>query len=260
MKLARDRGTVSMAGQSGQTASACFFERDAGISISRRAAVEGIGTLLLMLAIVGSGQISGRFADPPSAIGNIIAAIATAGALVGIIVAFGSVSGGHFNPLITLLQWLRGERAAGCTAAYVVAQICGATFGAALASRVFAVVSSGGTPAWPTATLFASEVLSSAGLMLVVFGCSHSGRRETGPFAVGAWLAAAILAMPSLSYANPAVTLGALFASGPVALSNWTSANYLAAELLGGLIALPILIAVFPSVNTLGQTPMEPKA
>ena len=82
-----------------------------------------------MLAIVGSGQMSVRFAGASSGANLLIAACATAGALVGLIVAFGTASGGHFNPLITLLHWARGERNAACTAGYVVAQLLGASAG-----------------------------------------------------------------------------------------------------------------------------------
>ena len=75
-----------------------------------------------------------------------------------------------------------------------------------------------------------SEVLATAGLMIVVFGCARSGKAETGPFALGAWLAGAIVATPSTSYANPAITLAALFASGPIALPADTASLYVVAE------------------------------
>jgi glycerol uptake facilitator-like aquaporin len=231
----------------------CFFETDAAAALSRRAGAEAIGSLLLMLAITGAGQMSARFAIASSVSNQLVAACATAGALVGLIVAFGSVSGGHFNPLITLLQWLRGERTAVCTAAYVIAQLLGASGGSVLASCVFPPVPAASPPVVTTSSLFASEVLASASLMLVVFGCSLSGRRDAGPFAVGAWLAAAILATPSLSYANPAVALAAFFATGPVALPGWLALTYAIAEVLGALLALPLVGLAFPANAALAR-------
>jgi len=229
------------------SAERCFFEKDATAALSRRAGAEAVGSLLLMLAIVGAGQMSARFDTASPGLSQLVTACAAAGALVGLIVAFGSVSGGHFNPLITLLQWLRGERTSSCTAAYVTAQVVGASGGGILASLVFLPAPSAGPPVVAATSLLASEVLASASLMLVVFGCSLSGRRDTGPFAVGAWLAAAILATPSLSYANPAVAVAAFFSNGPVALPGWLTSAYAVAELLGAALAWPLVGLLFPA-------------
>ncbi|MBU0583513.1 MAG: aquaporin [Alphaproteobacteria bacterium] len=248
MNAIRDRGNQSPAGGSTLLRQdACFFEADARTALTRRAGVEGIGTLMLMLAIVGSGQMSARLAGAPSGLGLLIAALATAGALIGLIVSFGAASGGHFNPLITLLQWLRGERGTACTVAYVAAQLAGGVIGAMLGSHMTVQIEFHAGSVLPIHVVIASEMLASAGLMLVVFGCSRSGRTETGPFAVGAWLAAAIIAMPSMSYANPAVTIAALFASGPAALQGSTAAWFVLAELAGALFALLLVNLVYPT-------------
>ncbi len=83
-------------------------------------------------------------------------------------------------------------------------------------------------------------------LMIVVLGCARSGRAETGPFAVGAWLAGAIVATPSGSYANPAIALGAIVASGPIALSVNTAFLYVPAEIAGALLALLVVAVTYP--------------
>lgn len=224
----------------------CFFERDPELALSRRMVAEGVGTLLLMLAATGAGLTAQRlFPDSPG-LGIVVSAGATAGALVGLILAFGTVSGGHFNPLITGLQWLSGERRLGCTIGYVVAQLGGGMAGALLANTLFAA---GGPPLRPPATTFTladSEFLAAAGLMSVVFGCARGGRTEIGPFAVSAWLAAAILAMPSASCANPAVTLGALFAAGPIALPLSTALVYVPAQVVGALVAFIVVAIAYP--------------
>jgi glycerol uptake facilitator-like aquaporin len=71
-----------------------------------------------------------------SAGGNVMSAFATCGALVGLIMALGPVSGGHFNPLVTSLQWLLGQRGHVCTIVYCVAQVAGAVIGALLANSL----------------------------------------------------------------------------------------------------------------------------
>ena len=238
-------------------AETCFHERDPGIPIARRATAEGVGTLLLVFAAAAAGLAAQHLTPHGPAFALVASAVATAGALVGLIVAFGPVSGGHFNPLITGLQWLAGERGLDCAAAYVAAQMAGGIGGALLTNALFTATD--GPVTLPTAnwTLAASEAVAAAGLMVVVFGCARGGRAETGPFAVGAWLVAAILVTPSTSYANPAVALGASFAVGPMALPPTTAAVYAMAEIAGALVALLVVTIVYPSHR--GATrPAEP--
>jgi glycerol uptake facilitator-like aquaporin len=223
----------------------CFLERDPDLELARRAAVEGMGTLLLMFVATGSGSIASNLLYGDAAIGPLVNALATSGALVSLILAFGPVSGGHYNPLISSLQWLTGQRTFICTLSYVAVQILGASAAAVLTRLVFnnqkpvsaAVVS------WHLAL---SEGIATAGLMIVVFGSSRAGRGAAGPFAVGAWLTAAIICSPSGSYANPAIAIGALFAAAPITLQPTTLLAYLAAEIVGGLLAVLVVTYGYP--------------
>src|SRR5689334_11918974 len=88
----------------------CFIERDPEASLLRRASVEAIGTFMLMLAVAESGVAAQGVAQLAPALASAVVAVAISGSLVGLILAFGSVSGGHFNPLITTLQWVGKER------------------------------------------------------------------------------------------------------------------------------------------------------
>jgi len=224
--------------------STCFHEADARLALWRRAGAEAIGTSLLVLAGSGAGIGAVRaFATMPGTVLPIVA-LALAGALVAMIVALGSISGGHFNPLITVLQWLAGEREGVCTVAYVLSQLVGAAFGGGLAAAIWR--STGGDAGGLGWHGLASEIAATAGLMLVVFGCARSGRTDTGPFAVGAWLVAAVLATPTTSYANPAVIVGALVTSGPLALNASSAIAYLVGELAGALVALLAVVLLFP--------------
>jgi glycerol uptake facilitator-like aquaporin len=226
----------------------CFHESDPRLALWRRAGVEGIGTFALVLAATGSGIAAARaFATLPGMI-LPVTAVAIAAALVGLIVALGSVSGGHYNPLITLLQWLGRERNGMCTIAYVAAQSLGGLLGGAAAAALW------GGPSGPASGLagglgwpgLGGELVASAGLMLVVFGCMRSGRTDTGPFAVGAWLVADIIATPTAAYANPAVVFGALVTTGPLHLAPASAAPYLLGEGLGALLAFGLVCTLFP--------------
>jgi glycerol uptake facilitator-like aquaporin len=230
-----------------RVASGCFFESDATLPLSRRVVAEGLGTLLLMSVVCGSSIATSQVSADSSALSAVICGIAIGGALLGLIFTFGAISGGHFNPLITLLQWVGGERSARCALWYVGAQTLGALCGAWLARFIFVV-----QPALPKPLLESSssvllgEMVASAGLMIVVFGCARSARRETGPVAVAAWLLASISIMPSGSYANPAVTIGALASPGPVALSSGMAAAYVLVELTGAAIAFGLISVTHP--------------
>jgi len=226
-------------------AEACFFERDPNAPLVRRAMVEGIGTLLFVFTTVGSTLTPQHLLLQNPVVGLFVAAAATGGALIGLILGLGCVSGAHFNPLISGFQWLAGERSLGCVLAYLTAQLSGGIVGALLANLIFGVDRQ---PVMPPAQwrLAASEIIATVGLMIVVFGCTRSGRAETAPFAVGIWLAAAIIATPSTSYANPAIVVSALFAAGPIALSATTALFYVPAEVAGALIAFVIVGFVYP--------------
>ena len=225
----------------------CFLEQDPDFALWRRALAECVGTFLLMLIVTGAGRAARHLWHGDPLVGLVAGALATAGALTGLIIALGAVSGGHFNPLITGLQWLAGERNLGCTMAYTAAQFIGAVAGAILATFAFGAGARAGATLPVDARVVVGEMLATVGLLVIVFGCSRSGKRETGPFAIGVWLASAIIATLSTSYANPAVTLGALFATGPVALAPSTAVAYFAAELAGALAAFAVISMTYPA-------------
>lgn len=227
----------------------CFHEADPALALPRRALAEGLGTLLLVVSASGASLAGAHVFRVEPGLVLPVTALAIAGSLTGLIIALGPVSGGHFNPLITLLQWLGGERSRRCMIAYVCAQLLGGVAGGSLASALWRSaprLESGG--GWSG---FAGEAVASAGLMLVVFGCARGGRTDAGPFAVGAWLIAAILASPTTSYANPAVVLGALVSAGPFALPVGAGPVFILAELCGALAAMVMILFVYPARGAL---------
>ena len=215
--------------------STCFHEDDPSLALLRRSFAELLGTFLLVLAASSGGIAAGHAFGVEAGLVLPCVAVVIAGALVALIIALGSVSGGHFNPLITVLQWLGGERPGRCALAYGAAQLAGGLAGGWTGAVLWNVPPGSGTAGgWAG---FPSEAVASAGLMIVVFGCSRSRKTDTGPFAVGAWLIAAIIALPTTSFANPAVVLGAVFSGGPIALGASALAPFILAEAVGMLAA-----------------------
>jgi glycerol uptake facilitator-like aquaporin len=175
--------------------------------VIRRAASEAVGTAFLLMAVVGSGIMGERLAAGNVAIALLANSVATGAALVALILAFGSVSGAHFNPVVTLADAIQGGIGWSEVPGYVVAQVSGAFGGVAAAHVMFGLpvffashhVRSGGALAW-------SEFVATFGLLAVIWGCSRA-RPSAASFAVGGYITAAYWFTASTSFANPAVTL-----------------------------------------------------
>src|ERR1700677_2500955 len=107
------------------------------VSLARRTVAEGVGTAMLLAAVVGSGIMGERLAGGNVAIALLANTIATGAALVALILTFGPISGAHFNPVVTLALASRGEIRGGTAGAYIVAQIAGAICGVWTAHLMF---------------------------------------------------------------------------------------------------------------------------
>jgi glycerol uptake facilitator-like aquaporin len=177
------------------------------LTLGRRAASEATGTALLLAAVVGSGIMGDRLAGGNVAIALLANAVATGAALMALILAFGPISGAHFNPAVSLADASQGGLSLRELAAYVPAQVVGAFVGVAAGNTMF------GEPtfAWSTHARAGfpqalSEVVATFGLLAVIWGCTKR-RPDAVPFAVGAYITAAYWFTASTSFANPAVTL-----------------------------------------------------
>jgi glycerol uptake facilitator-like aquaporin len=176
-------------------------------TLLQRAVSEGLGTALLLAAVVGSGIMGETLAGGNLALALLANALATGAALVALILAFAAVSGAHFNPAVTLAEATVGGISWRSAPVYVTAQVLGALLGVALAHGMFGLelfqesirVRSGGPQ-------LLSEFVATFGLLAVIQGCARS-RPGAVPFAVAGYITAAYWFTASTSFANPAVTL-----------------------------------------------------
>lgn len=224
------------------------------LGLARRASAEFAGTALLVAAVVGSGIAAARLSPTDPGLQLLENAIATALALGALILTFGPVSGAHFNPVVSAVDWWLGRRAGtGLTGrdltAYAGAQIAGAVCGAALADLMF------GLPAvaWSRTDrtggdLWLAEVVATAGLIVLVFALAHSGRAVAAPAAVGAYIGAAYWFTSSTSFANPAVTVGRAFTDTFAGIAPASVPGFVAAQLVGGLVAVAALAVWYPRI------------
>ena len=176
-------------------------------TLARRVSAEGVGTAMLLAAIVGSGIMGERLASGNVAIALLANTIATGAALVALILTFGPISGAHFNPVVTLADATQGGIAWRHVLPYVGAQIVGGFFGVAAAHVMFdAPLFSASRHVRSGLSQAFAEFIATFGLLAVIWGCARL-RSSTVPFAVAAYITAAYWFTASTSFANPAVTL-----------------------------------------------------
>ena len=173
---------------------------------------EFIGTAFLVTAVIGSGIAAAKLSPGDVGLELFENAVVTGAALVAIILALGSVSGAHLNPVITGLDRIFGGIGSGDALVYVVAQIAGGVVGAVVANLMFGLQAVELSTQVRTGDgLWLGEVVATFGLALVVFGMVRARRTPLVPFAVGAYIAAAYFFTSSTSFANPAVTFARMF-------------------------------------------------
>jgi glycerol uptake facilitator-like aquaporin len=206
-------------------------------SLSRRAAAEAIGTAFLLATVVGSGIMAERLAGGNVAIALLANTIATGAGLVALILAFGPVSGAHFNPAVTIADASQGGIAWRDVPVYVVAQVAGAFAGVAAAHIMFeAVLFEPSTHVRAGAGQLVSEFVATFGLLAVIWGCSRR-RSSATPFAVGAYITAAYWFTASTSFANPAVTLARSLTNTFAGIRPIDAPAFLVVQLAGAMAA-----------------------
>lgn len=220
------------------------------LDLTRRLAAEALGTALLVMAVVGSGIAASRLSSGDVGLQLLENAAATTGALIGLILMFGAVSGAHFNPVVSLLDRMLGTTTTRDTALYVVAQVAGGCLGAMLANVMFelpAVALS--THERSSGALWLSEVVATVTLLLLIQGCVRTGRAAVIPFAVGAWIGGAYWFTSSTSFANPAVTVSRSLSDTFAGIAPSSVPMFVAMQLLGAVIAFGLVRLFYPHVH-----------
>jgi glycerol uptake facilitator-like aquaporin len=214
----------------------------------RAAVAEFVGTAFLLLAIVGSGIMAQRLCGGNVGLALLANALATGGALIALILAFGPVSGGHFNPVVTLASAAR-EGTWNNVLPYITAQVLGALCGTLLANAMF------GLPAFSAShhdrsgsAMIVSEFVATFGLLAVIWGCVRA-RPTAAPYAVAAYIVGAYWFVPSTSFANPAVTLARSLTDTFSGIRPTDIPGFIIAQLLGAAAATT-LFAWFGPANT----------
>lgn len=199
----------------------------------KKLSAEAIGTGFLMAVVVGSTLMGSRLSND-AGLGLLATSLTVGLALYVAITLLGPVSGGHLNPVVTLMALLRREIPPAHALAHVVAQTLGALAGMALAHLMF------DQSAWQVSTLhrdlpslWLSEFIATAGLIFVILG----GLAQGGPVAVlvGAYITAGYWFTASTSFANPAMTIARTLTDTAAGLRPIDLPAYLIAQTAGAL-------------------------
>ena len=214
--------------------------------MNRRVLAEFLGTALLVMAVVGSG-IMAQNMTKDIGLQLLANAVATGGALFGLITIFGPISGASFNPVVSIVDFFIEKSSSPLQLTLdIVSQVLGAITGCIIANIMFAhpyieisqKIRTGG-PTW------FSEVVATVGLLLVIWG----GIRAKANVAalVAAWITGAYWFTSSTSVANPAVGIGRMFSDSFAGIAPESMPMFALMQLLGGVVAAVMIRTLWPT-------------
>ena len=217
-------------------------------NLSQKIIAEFVGTLFLVASVLGAGHMT-RALGAGSAEGLTMIALAVGFVLVVIVSVFGPISGGHFNPAVSLMMALRRELSPSLTSAYIFSQILGAATGAFFANVMF------GASSWSLSDvdrngsgLWVGEAFATFGLVLLILVLLDRDRVSWIPAGVGLWVAGGHFFTSSTSFANPAVTIGRMLSNAPSSISLESALYFIIFQLLGALAALGVATVLKPTL------------
>lgn len=215
-------------------------------TLAARVLAEGLGTGLLVAVVVGSGIAATQLSDDVG-LQLLENSTATVLALAALILTFGSVSGAHFNPAVTLAELARGKLETRAAAPYIAAQIVGGCLGTIVANVMYELPAIDvSTHERITTATFLAEVVATFGLLTVIFGVVRSGRLAAVPVAVAGYIGAAYWFTSSTSFANPAVTIARTLSNTFAGIQPGSVPLFIVAQLLGATLAVVVGRILFP--------------
>jgi glycerol uptake facilitator-like aquaporin len=219
-------------------------------SLRRSLLAEFLGSAFLAAVVIGSGIAAQRLSPGDVGLELLENAAATGAGLYTIILMFGPVSGGHFNPVVSLVDASFGGLTWRRALAYIPAQVAGCIAGAITANAMFAVAAvSISSKHRATGAHLLSEVVATLGLVLVIFALARTKRAGSAAAAVGAYIGAAYFFTSSTSFANPAISIGRMFSNTFAGIAPASVPGYVVAQLVGGIAAVIVLRVLYPTIT-----------
>jgi glycerol uptake facilitator-like aquaporin len=207
------------------------------VALPRQLLAEGLGTLLLLTVVIGSGIMAERLSGANMALALLANTLATVGGLYVLIEVFGPVSGAHFNPAVSAVMAWRGELPKSAFVPYVAAQLAGAMLGAWLAHAMFDMtILQFSTKLRSGMGQWIAEGVATAGLLLVILR-APGGKASA---MVAGYIGAAYWFTASTSFANPAAAFGRMFSDSFAGIAPSSVAGFVLAQCAGALLGVAI--------------------
>jgi glycerol uptake facilitator-like aquaporin len=220
------------------------------LALWRRLVAELLGSAFLAAIVVGSGIAAQELSPGNVGLQLLENAAATAAGLYAIILMFGPVSGAHFNPIVSFVDAAFGGVTWRTASAYLPVQVIGCITGAIVANLMFSKAAvSFSTHHRATPAHFLSEVVATLGLILVIFALARSGRSQSAPSAVAAFIGAAYFFTSSTSFANPAITVGRMFSDTFAGIAPSSAPSFIGAQIVGGIAAIVVIKLLYPDIT-----------
>jgi arsenate reductase len=227
--------------------------------LARQGLAEFLGSAGLVTVVIGSGIAAQRLSPDDIGLQLLENALATGAGLVALILAFGPVSGGHFNPVVTVAARVFGGVSNRQVATYLPAQVIGGAVGAVVANLMFDL------PAVDISTtdrsaggLWLSEAVATFGLVVLIFALVREGRVAPAPFAVGAYITAAYWWSSSTSFANPMIDLARTLSDTFAGIAPGSVPMFLLMQLVGGAAGIAAVAALYPTVAASADAAVVP--
>jgi glycerol uptake facilitator-like aquaporin len=226
----------------------------------RQALAEFLGSAGLVTVVIGSGIAASRLSPGDVGLQLLENALATGAGLAALILAFGPVSGGHFNPVVTLADRFFGGVSNRQVAVYLPAQVVGGAVGAVVANLMFEL------PAVSVSTtdrsgggLWLSEAVATFGLVVLIFALGRAGRAALAPFAVGGYIAGAYWWSSSTSFANPMIDLARTLSDTFAGIAPASVPMFVLMQVVGGAVGVAVVAVLYPRITAAADTVVVPK-
>ena len=211
---------------------------------------EYLGSLLLSAIVIGSGIAAQTLSPHARGLELLENAAATGVGLYVLIVTFGPISGAHFNPVVSFVDAAFRGISWRTAWGYLAAQVSGCVSGALVANLIFSRAAvSMSTDHRATLAHGFSEVVATAGLVLVIFALARTGRSSLAPAAVGAYIAGAYFFTSSTSFANPAIVVGRMFSNTFAGIAPASTPLFVGAEVVGGVVGFGLIKLLYPGIT-----------
>ncbi len=233
--------------------------------LGRRLLAEFLGTCLLVAVVVGSGIAAQQLSPGDTGLQLLQNSLTTVFGLAVLILMFGPVSGAHFNPVVSVVDWAIGRRAGTGLPGphvlmYVVVQLVGGIGGAVLANLMFELPAGQiSQHARATPGLWLAEVVATAGLIAIIFALARTGRAALSASAVAGWIGAAYWFTSSTSFANPAVTVGRMFSDTFAGIAPASVPMFITFQVIGAVVGAGLVLLLYPDTAESADAAVVPR-